>query len=220
MSNPNQSDFMKIKLMMLQNIFVALVVSLIFTINAKALSSVVTIANNDIVANTLWSGDTVKVLKNISILQNATLTIAPKTFVKFMGNYSINCSWGKLIAVGSGADSIRFSVNDTTGFAKNPATTNGGWGGINLSEGSHIEKCVFSYIKTSSQGIKLVKNACVKGNRFFKNSTGAGLFVAFTDNCILLNNKFQSNNDYIVDINNNTGYYSSVFFSNMNQIRI
>lgn len=65
---------------------------------------------------------------DISIPDDSTLIIEPGVAVVFQGHYALYVL-GQLKAVGTPANRITFTVNDTTGFY-DPDTTLGGWYGI------------------------------------------------------------------------------------------
>jgi hypothetical protein len=69
---------------------------------------------------------------DISIPNDSTLIIDPGVTVEFQGHYAMYVQ-GRLLAEGTVADTILFTVNDTTGFY-NPDTTLGGWYGIKITD--------------------------------------------------------------------------------------
>ena len=80
-------------------------------------------------SNTTWTGvDIVYVTGNISISNGVTLTIDPGISVVFTGYYHIKVN-GRLLAIGTVADTIAFTVADTTGYHNHSHT---GWKGIEL----------------------------------------------------------------------------------------
>lgn len=64
-------------------------------------------AGGVISSDTSWTADTVKVIDNLVINPNITLTIAAGTVVEFQGWFGINVS-GTVRAQGNVADSITF----------------------------------------------------------------------------------------------------------------
>ena len=69
-----------------------------------------------ITADRTWSNDTIKVVGNITVEEDVTLTIGEGVFVLFKGHYHINI-YGRLLAEGTKDDSIIFSPeNKTTGW--------------------------------------------------------------------------------------------------------
>jgi parallel beta-helix repeat protein len=98
-------------------------------------------------ADEVWSADTVKVDTDIVVMEGATLTIDPGTYVKFQGLYAL-AIFGSLKAVGTPTDSIVFSIHDTSLFS-NPDTSKGGWRGMYLqtSDTSILRYCKINHTK-------------------------------------------------------------------------
>ncbi len=78
--------------------------------------------------NATWSTDTMDVMGDVIVEDGATLTIDPGVLVAFDGFYSLRIK-GRLLAVGTAADTIRFERFDSLGWS-NFASTGGGWNGI------------------------------------------------------------------------------------------
>ena len=96
-----------------------------------------------------WQADTVKVVGNIKVQDS--LCIAPGTTVLFGGFYQIVVeNDSRLNAVGTEADSILFTIADTTGFHIFNSGR-GGWNGIRLNKAgaSRFEYCRFQYGKAA-----------------------------------------------------------------------
>jgi predicted outer membrane repeat protein len=120
---------------------------------------------------------------DVTIPNDSTLTIKPGVLVEFQGHYALEVK-GQLLAVGSENDTIRFTVNDTTGFS-NTDTTQGGWSGVRFidtpvtNDSSQIAYCRFQYGKAV-------------GTSWPSNSGGALCVVNFSkltvSNCIFINN--------------------------------
>ncbi len=106
----------------------------------------------NISANTIWDADTFYVNCDVNVANGVTLTINPGATVIFTGSYGIYVQ-GRLLAQGTAADSIRFTVADTTGFAANTHT---GWKGIRFNEtpatndSSLLSYCILEYGKNVS----------------------------------------------------------------------
>ncbi len=87
----------------------------------------------------------------ITIPNDSILTIEPGVEVVFTGNYKFNVQ-GRILAIGTEADTILFTSNDTTGF-HNLTIPDGGWGGIKLvdidssNDSTVFEYCTFEYGK-------------------------------------------------------------------------
>jgi hypothetical protein len=98
-----------------------------------------------------WNADTVKIIGDITIPDDSSLIINPGVVVEFYGHYKIIVK-GNVLAVGTADHSVRFTINDTTGFA-DTTTTSGGWHGFiyeNLSsfaDSSKFSYCIFEYGK-------------------------------------------------------------------------
>ncbi|MDO9255028.1 MAG: T9SS type A sorting domain-containing protein [Bacteroidales bacterium] len=65
---------------------------------------------------------------DISISSGQSLTVEPGVLVEFQDHYKFNVQ-GQLLAVGTRNDSIRFTIDDTTGF-RNLSVPYGGWHGM------------------------------------------------------------------------------------------
>lgn len=110
-------------------------------------------------SNETWY-DTIHVTNDIFIPDSVTLKVLPGTYIEFQGHYRIKV-FGVLLAEGLPADSIRFTINDTTGF-HNIDTVGGGWNGIqfnnaleggargamNDNDSSVISYCILEYGKS------------------------------------------------------------------------
>lgn len=105
--------------------------------------------------NTTWSVDTVKVTGNVLVNDLVTLTINPATYIEFQGLYSIDVS-GRIVSVGTIADTIVFSINDTTDFS-NTSTFSGGWNSIAINSLSATnDTSIFEYCKMMySKGVAI-----------------------------------------------------------------
>ena len=83
----------------------------------------------------------------ITIPDGHTLTIDPGCLIEFQGHYKLKVQ-GRILAIGTEQDSIRFTIADTTGFS-NTAVTNGGWHGIRFDETPAINdssKIIYCFI--------------------------------------------------------------------------
>ena len=81
----------------------------------------------------------------ITVVDGTTLTIDPGVTVEFQGHYKFIVD-GVLLAEGTEADSIFFTVNDTTGFY-DIETTNGGWHGIRFENNTSVDSSKLVYCK-------------------------------------------------------------------------
>ncbi len=97
-----------------------------------------------------WDADTIKVMDDVKVADS--LAVAPGTVVSFQGFHSISVlSGASFMAIGTEADSIRFTVSDTTGFSAYNLGK-GGWNGFQLVEAGTVQfdYCVLEYGKAAS----------------------------------------------------------------------
>jgi len=106
--------------------------------------------------DTTWNSDTIYINDNVTIYENATLSISPGTTIKFNGQYYIKVL-GKLMAIGQLNDSILFTINDTT-HLNDTSTILGGWKGIrlldNINDTSVFDYCILEYGKAVKPGVQ------------------------------------------------------------------
>lgn len=152
--------------------------------------------------------DTLFVTGDINIPDRDSLIIPAGTIVKFTGHYAINVH-GKLIAAGTEADSIIFTVTDTLGFS-NMYIGAGGWAGIrfedvlNDNDSSVFAYCHFEFGKATGDSancyggaVRLVRYDKVRvSNSTFTNNyafmRGAGIHAFKSD--LLIEHCHFSNN--------------------------
>jgi hypothetical protein len=175
----------------------------------------------ELLENTVWSGDTIKVDCDIVVPKGITLTIKPGTVVTFNKNCGL-VIYGSIIAIADESSRISFTCSDTTGFSTNNYS---GWGGIRLMghgagdflfcnisfakseaqggaiyhEGSQLRVigCNFYYNSSQSNGgaIAIWGPAVIKNNIFYNNRSngwGGAIFYYFP-NCIISNSLFFNN---------------------------
>ncbi len=129
------------------------------------------------------AGSPYMILGNIIIPNGETLTIDPGCIILFQGHHALDVQ-GKLLAIGTEQDSIRFSVADTTGFA-NPSNDNGGWKGIRFDETPETNDwslfyfCRFDFCKNISES-------------FWANLTGP-IFIKYFSKTYFTNCHFTHN---------------------------
>ncbi|MCP4708276.1 MAG: hypothetical protein GY869_06605, partial [Planctomycetes bacterium] len=110
-------------------------------------------ACGNITTDTTWDADTVLVTCEVTVDDGVTLTIEPGVLVEFQGHYKLNVQ-GRLLAEGTVADTITFTVADTTGFS-DINSINGGWHGIRFydtsatNDTSKIVYCTLKYGKAT-----------------------------------------------------------------------
>ncbi|MBN2610399.1 MAG: right-handed parallel beta-helix repeat-containing protein [Bacteroidales bacterium] len=161
-----------------------------------------------ITENTTWDRDTIKVLCDIIVEENATLTIMPGTVVSFEDHVQLKVL-GRLLALGTNEERVTFTASDKTQY---PGENHIGWRGIrffgpNSSEGSRLEYCTIEYAKGMDKGFPfdnyggglyidewsdiLVSNCIIsynsaveRGGGIYCNNSGAKIF-----NCKISNNQ-------------------------------
>ncbi len=107
-------------------------------------------AGGTITLDTIWDADTVRVIDNIHIDTDATLTIAAGTKVEFQGYYNIDVK-GRIIANGLPDQPIEFTYFDPHDFAFDNSPF-GCWGGFIYNDTpaanrSEFSYCTFNYAK-------------------------------------------------------------------------
>lgn len=161
------------------------------------------------------SGSPYLIEGDITIPNDSTLRIEPGVKVEFQGHYAM-VVLGRLLAIGTGTDSILFTVNDTTGFSK-PDTSLGGWYGIRFldtptsNDSSKISYCKLEYGKAVGPvwflnaggaicilqfGKVLISDClirnCTAGSTTQEAPIGGGLYL-FRSDVIVRNNTFVKN---------------------------
>jgi hypothetical protein len=112
--------------------------------------------SGEITSDTFWNADTVLVVGNISLVNNATLTIAAGTQIFFAEYYVIHIIEGNITAIGNGNERIVFSSSHPELYTFDDSS-HGAWQGIffdNVSENcdeSRFEFCIFEYSKAVSE---------------------------------------------------------------------
>ncbi len=135
--------------------------------------------------DTIWDADTVKVIGDLRILNNVTLTIEPGTIVEFQGYFRIKIS-GTILAIGTPEQRITFTINNSEDFVIDSSHT-GCWQGLrfydilSLNETSILEYCIFEYSK-----------AIDDSERFYPFAGGAISIYDFSK-LIISNNIFRNN---------------------------
>ncbi len=138
-----------------------------------------------IATNATWTpaGSPYIVVGDITIDSGYTLTIQPGVQVLVDGNYNFYVD-GKLIAVGTITDSIRFTSNKTT-----PAMVN--WRGISLRvKGKNDTSIIkYTYVEHAYRGV--FSDGCSPkiSNSVFRRN-GTGIFINFSPGYPLIKNNF------------------------------
>ncbi len=149
---------------------------------------------------------------NITIPDGETLTIDPGCLIEFQGHYKLDVR-GRLLAIGSESDSIRFSVVDTTGFHLHDVI-DGSWDGIHfdslttVNDSSKIKYAVIEYCKVIGDYF----SSYTRGGAIRCRSNYCHLII---ENCLFINNYASGYGGAIyscisdVKIINNTFLYNS-----------
>lgn len=128
--------------------------------------------SGDINSNTIWSADTVKITGDINVAQGVILTVEPGTYVETQGYFKINIS-GSIRAIGTIADTIIFTVRDSTNFWQDSTSFSGGWAGFNLSNSNlSSDSSVFEFCKIQYGKKFGVPGDGVKGGAIFASDYG------------------------------------------------
>jgi parallel beta-helix repeat protein len=101
----------------------------------------------EIADRTIWMADTIKVFCDVTVRD--MLVIRPGTRVEFQGNYGLDVD--SLYTEGTQADSIVYTINDTTGFS-DFNIEKGGWKGIDINGYLSMNYCVMEYVKNLTLG--------------------------------------------------------------------
>jgi hypothetical protein len=157
-------------------------------------ASLITVSGT-VAANTAWNADTVVLSGDVVINNGVTLTVPPKTRVEAAGQYQIVIN-GRIVAIGSGSDSILFTAQDTAvgwrGFAFNSLTSNdstlfslcviehakktGNGGAIAAVQGKmHLSRCLLQYNSGANGGaFSCEGGGCIIDNCVFSRNTASG----------------------------------------------
>jgi len=174
----------------------------IILVNCILLISQTTIPGGDVSGNWLPSGSPYLIEGEITVPDGQTLTIDPGCLVEFQGHFKFNVQ-GRLLAVGTEQDSVKFTVADTTGFY-NLTTTDGGWRGFIFNQtpatndSSKIIHTDIEFVKSLDYGAGSYVNNFDKliiSNSTFKNNYAdqGGAFNLHNSSCIIRNNLFIRN---------------------------
>jgi predicted outer membrane repeat protein len=162
-----------------------------------------TIVSDSLISGTWTQAESPYLItRDIYIANGTTLAIEPGVAVRFQGHYKIDVQ-GRLLAIGTKADSIVFTLEDTTGVSLFDTI---GWNGIKFyntpptNGTSKFEYCVFEYSKSEEYGgvfhvdfySKIIINFCVFANNRSESSSGGAICVMFASP-IITNNIFRNN---------------------------
>ncbi|MBU0489615.1 MAG: right-handed parallel beta-helix repeat-containing protein [Bacteroidetes bacterium] len=154
--------------------------------------------NGYVESDITWCYDTIYVDSQIYIMDDVTLNICPGTVLAFMSNYEIDVD-GTLIAQGTEAEPIKFTVSDTTdmyfsetggwkGLIFDNSTT-GMYGAMDDNPGSVLEYCEFEFAKKGSGGLFVEKI----GADTMIGISGSAINVLHFDNLLISNCTFTMN---------------------------
>ena len=161
-----------------------------------------TIPGGDVSGSWLPSGSPYLIEGEITVPDGQTLTIDPGCLVEFQGHYKLIVQ-GRLLAVGTEQDSIKFTVADTTGFY-NLSTTDGGWRGLIFdqtqatNDSSKIVCANIEYVKSLEYGagsyVNTFDKLIISNSTFSHNYADiGGAFFLHNSSCIISNNLFAMN---------------------------
>ena len=166
------------------------------------LFSQTTIPAGDVSGTWNLAGSPYLIEGEITVPDGQTLTINPGCLVEFQGHFKLNVQ-GRLLAVGTEQDSVKFTVADTTGFY-NLTITDGGWRGFIFdqtpatNDSSKIIYANIEFVKSLEYGAGSCVNNFDKliiSKSTFKNNYAdhGGAFYLHNSSCIISNNLFTLN---------------------------
>lgn len=129
-------------------------------------------------ADTVWQAGEFDIWSDIIIPSGVKLTISPGTTLSFINHFGFLID-GTLHAVGTPADSIRFTYHDPSGFdvpMGGPMTTTGAWNGIVIqttadSDSTLLKHCSLEYSKATERYIGSTAEQNI-GGAILVNGTG------------------------------------------------
>ncbi len=130
--------------------------------------------------NRVWNLDTIIVVCDVLVDENAQLAINPGTVVLFE-DYTALEIFGKIEAIGTTSDRILFTAKDTSGFYNN---TFAGWKGIKFkkygkSSSSRLSDCIVEYCNSTPGAVSIedeyivISKSIVRNNNLKGSNTGA-----------------------------------------------
>ncbi|MCD4730030.1 MAG: right-handed parallel beta-helix repeat-containing protein, partial [Bacteroidales bacterium] len=187
----------------------ATILALFFTFSIIAQT---TIPGGDVSGTWTSAGSPYEINGNITLQSGQTLTIEHGVNVVFQDEYSFTV-YGNLQANGIESDSIRFTVQDTTGFASGSYT---GWNGLyfywgSLSNNSSLEYCIVEFskgngINTEDVAASLINDCSIR------NNTGNGVYISMFSSISITRSEFLKNR------NNGIVIYEA--WANLNNINV
>ena len=226
----------KISYLSRTNSFIMKTTSIILSVILMSVSTVCVYSQTLVPAGPVsgtWTleGSPYQVQGEISIATGQMLVIDAGVLVEFQGHYKFNVQ-GSLIAEGTLSDTIRFTINDTTGF-HDINIPDGGWHGIRFAYGipgtdsSRINYCNFTYGKAmggtsldkSGGGVGVYEygDLVIANSSFMMNSAQqSGGAVAMANASIILMDNFYWFNTAInggaITTSNSSSVIRSSFF--------
>lgn len=168
-----------------------------------------------ITANTLWDADKVKVIGDVTIEDNVTLTVAPGVVVEFQDYYRIEVQ-GCLVAVGTPAERILFTTDEPGNFVIDGSHT-GCWNGLRFhdtletNDTSRLEYCTLEYSKATLSTSSSSRNAYPYGGGAISLYNFSKLVMS---RCILRNNVAANGGALFLYLNANAVIESCLFTDN------
>ncbi len=185
------------------------------------------VQGGSIASDTVWSDETIYIAADITVESGATLTIEPGVTVRFLGRYKLDID-GRLLAIGSHQDSIRFTADASTGWGAirfyNTPTTN---------DSSKVIHCIIENGKTGGSGLDiqgggilfynvdkvLVKDCAFRNNRApATNGKGGAIYIGHgtpvIENCVFENNYADADGGAVNLYDSDTDFINCIFKNN------
>jgi len=183
------------------------------------------LVSGDINSNTTWGADTIKITGDINVLPGIVLAVEPGTYIESQGYYRINVA-GSIKAIGTLADTIVFTINDTTNFWQDEYSRSGSWAGFtftdstSLADTSIFEYCKLQYgkkydianddikggvIKAIQYGTLIIRNSYLLCNMAINHeypsangptALGGAVYCKNVNSIIIDNNRFERNRSF------------------------
>lgn len=182
--------------------------------------------SGDIISDTLWIADTIKINGPVKVADSARLTIAPGSIVEFQGAFDLDI-WGTLIARGNENAWIRFTARDTAGIT-DPLNDSAGWTGITFGSG-HIDEfdtsvmswCIIEYARPSGAIQFFSCDRLVMHDLIFRNNFGITLNFNAQSKVTIGKSEFYNNIQHSGGIlrvlDSDVELYDNVFHDNYSQ---